>query len=79
NLETTLSGKGIVRFIKLAKNKDYNITLFYIGLENVEISKKRVAIRVNKGGHNIDNKTLERRFGQSFDNLKELLGVLDHN
>ena len=77
NIETTLSGKGIIRFIKLAKNKDYNITLFYIGLENVEISKKRVAIRVSKGGHNIDNKTLERRFGQSFDNLKELLGVCD--
>lgn len=77
NLETTLSGKGIIRFIKLAKNKDYNITLFYIGLENVEISKKRVAIRVSKGGHNIDNKTLERRFGQSFDNLKKLLGVCD--
>ena len=61
-------------------SQSYDLTtLFYIGLENVEISKKRVAIRVNKGGHNIDNKTLERRFGQSFDNLKELLGILDHN
>ncbi|OCR84595.1 AAA family ATPase, partial [Campylobacter fetus] len=62
NLETTLSGHGIVKFIQEAKNANYNITLFYVGLDSVELSKQRVAIRTAKNGHSIDEKVLERRY-----------------
>lgn len=48
NIETTLSGHSIVNFIQKAKENEYNITLFYVGLKSVELSKQRVAIRVAK-------------------------------
>lgn len=77
NIETTLSGHSIVKFIQKAKENNYNITLFYVGLESVELSKQRVAIRVAKKGHGIDDKTLERRFNQSFDNLMNIIKFCD--
>nr|MBP3723962.1 zeta toxin family protein [Campylobacter sp.] len=77
NIETTLSGHSIVNFIKQAKKSGYNITLFYVGLESVELSKQRVAIRVAKKGHGIDDKTLERRFSQSFENLAKIIPICD--
>ena len=54
NIETTLSGHSIVNFIKDAKARGYFVTLFYVGLESVELSKRRVAIRAAKNGHSID-------------------------
>ena len=73
NIETTLSGHSIVNFIQKAKENEYNITLFYVGLKSVELSKQRVAIRVAKKGHGIDSKILERRFNQSFENLIKVI------
>ncbi|MBS9778840.1 MAG: zeta toxin family protein [Campylobacteraceae bacterium] len=77
NIETTLSGKSIVRFIKKAKEKNYTIHLFYVGLDSVELSKQRVAIRKAKNGHDIDSKILERRYQQSFDNLAQITPLCD--
>ena len=73
NVETTLSGHGIVRFISAAKASGYRITLFYVGLESVDLSKQRVAIRAQKNGHSIEEAILERRYSQSFDNLAKVI------
>ena len=77
NIETTLSGHSIVNFIKDAKARGYFVTLFYVGLESVELSKRRVAIRAAKNGHSIDGAVLERRYDASFVNLARLAGVCD--
>jgi len=77
NIETTLSGHSIVNFIKDAKALGYFVTLFYVGLESVELSKCRVAIRAAKNGHSIDGAVLERRYDASFVNLARLIGVCD--
>lgn len=77
NIETTLSGRSIVKFIQEAKDKGYKIVLFYVGLDNVELSKQRVAIRVAKNGHDTDESVLERRFKQSFDNLLVVENICD--
>lgn len=77
NIETTLCGHSIVNFIKEAKKSGYYITVFYVGLASVELSKQRVAIRVAKKGHGIDEKTLERRFSQSFENLAKIIPICD--
>lgn len=69
NIETTLSEKSIVKFIKKAKKDGYYITLYYIGLNSIELSKQRVAIRTAKNGHSVDGAILERRYKQSFENL----------
>lgn len=77
NIETTLSGHGIVKFIKQAKAKGYHISLIYVGLDSVELSKQRVAIRVAKNGHSIDEGVLERRYKASFKNLSLVLPLCD--
>ncbi len=77
NQETTLSGKSIVRNIKKAKQKGFYIVMNYIGLDNPDIAKERVRVRVLKGGHGIPEDAIERRYYESLNNLKELLDVCD--
>ncbi|URZ06113.1 zeta toxin family protein [Clostridium felsineum] len=77
NQETTLSGKSIVKNIRLAKQNGFYVTMNYIGVENVNIAKERVKIRISKGGHGIPNEAIERRYTESLLNLKSLLIVCD--
>ena len=73
NQETTLCGKSILNNIADAKEKGYFIELHYIGVESVDIAKKRVAVRVQKGGHGISERDIERRYIDTFHNLKIVL------
>ena len=75
NQETTLSGKSIVRNIKKAKQKSFYVVMNYIGVNDPDIAKERVRIRVLKGGHGIPENTIERRYYESLDNLKEVLDI----
>lgn len=58
NQETTSSGRGIIKNISFAKEKGFYIVMNYIGLENTELAKERVKIRVNKGGHVMPDKDI---------------------
>jgi predicted ABC-type ATPase len=49
----------------------------YIGVENPEIAKDRVKIRVSKGGHGISDDTIERRYYSSLKNLKAVIEACD--
>ena len=77
NQETTLSRKSIIRNIQTAKEKGFFIHLNYIGLESVEIAKKRIKHRVNNGGHGIPNEVVERRYVESFANLQDVITLCD--
>ena len=77
NQETTLSGNSIIKNIKSAKEKGFYIVMNYIGVDNPEIAKERVSIRVSKGGHGIDDKDIERRYYDSLDNLKRIIDICD--
>lgn len=65
NQETTLTGKSIVRNIKKAKQKGFYVVMNYIGVDSSSIAKERVKIRILKGGHGIDEETIERRYYES--------------
>ncbi len=58
--ETTLSGSAYIQFIKQAKDAGYDFTFFFVYLNNVELAKSRVALRVSKGGHNIPEEVMAR-------------------
>ncbi|NFL95088.1 ATPase [Clostridium botulinum] len=77
NQETTLSGKSIIKNIKLAKEKDFYIIMNYIGVEDPEVAKERVKIRVSKGGHGIPDKDIERRYYDSLNNLNNVIEMCD--
>ena len=70
--ETTLAARFYTSFIKEAKKKDYEVTLLYLWLSSPEMAKERVAARVLKGGHDIPEKDIERRYFRGIKNLFEL-------
>jgi predicted ABC-type ATPase len=71
-VETTLSGKGAVRWMTKARASGYLVKLFYIYLSSPELSIQRIADRVRKGGHNIPSHVARRRFGRSIRNFYDL-------
>lgn len=73
NQETTLCGQSILKNVKRAKEKGYFIELHYIGVDTVEIAKKRVLERIRLGGHGVSEKDIERRYIETFRNLKIVL------
>jgi len=46
--------------------------MIYIFLDDVELCKKRIRLRVKKGGHNVPPEEIERRFKRSIDNFKSI-------
>ncbi len=71
--ETTLSGVRTVKTIKKARELDYYVRLYYIGVNSSEESIVRIQNRVRKGGHNIASSDVERRFAKRFDDLSNVL------
>jgi len=46
NQETTLTGRTIISSVKKARENGFEVILYYVGLESVELSINRVAKRV---------------------------------
>ncbi len=67
--ETTLSTKSYKSKILEAKEKGYTVTLLFFWLQNVELAKARVKMRVSEGGHNIEPEIIERRYFRGIKNL----------
>ena len=59
--------------IKNARENGFEIILYYVGLESDKLSIERVAKRVVNGGHGIPEEDLQRRYANSFENLKLIL------
>lgn len=60
--ETTLATKSYKSKIIDAKVKGYTVTLLFFWLQNVELAKERVKVRVSEGGHNIEPNIIERKY-----------------
>lgn len=67
--ETTLSTRSYKHKIIEAKEIGYTTTLLFFWLQNVELAKERVKIRVSEGGHNIEPNVIERRYLKGINNL----------
>lgn len=75
--ETTLSGHRILSTVRKAIEKGYYIRLYYVGLNTVEESLARIENRVKKGGHNIPDVDVKRRFNKRFEDLLNVLQYCD--
>ncbi len=70
SIETTLSSKGVSqRLLQAAKNNHYLVTLVYISTIDPQINIERVADRVAKGGHDVPEADIARRYYRSLNNL----------
>jgi ATPase len=48
-----------------------------VGLNSSDIAKEKVKNRVEKGGHNIENDVIEKRYYESLKNLKKIISKFD--
>ena len=67
--ETTLSGINYISRLGNLKKRGYAVHLFFIWIPDVRLSLARVASRVKRGGHDIPEKVVRRRFHKGIENF----------
>lgn len=75
--ETTLAGYRIKNTAQRVRDAGYYIRLYYVGLDTAEESKRRIANRVARGGHNINTEDVERQFATRWEAVKAVLPFCD--
>ena len=70
--ETTLSGRGYVRWIPRWQTGGYRVKLFFLRLPTHEAAIKRVAQRVLEGGHDVPEPVIRRRFDAGWRNFNQI-------
>ena len=68
--ETTLSGKTNVQLFAQLRSEGYRIFLFFLWAPDAHLSLARIKHRVSKGGHDVPEKDVRRRFQRSLDNFQ---------
>ena len=74
--ETTLGGNTIAALLIEAAKRGASLNIWYAGLESVELHLQRVAARVQKGGHDIPEHDIRKRWTASFVNLTKLIPLV---
>ena len=67
--ETTLSGLSYIGVLRDLKGRGYHVTMFFVVLETVEATLARIGDRVSKGGHDVPENVVRRRFDRSLSNF----------
>ncbi|MBC7852155.1 MAG: AAA family ATPase [Pirellulaceae bacterium] len=70
--ETTLAARSYARRITNWRGQGYCFQLYYFWLPNSDLAVRRVADRVQQGGHHVPEETVRHRYRQSLRNLFEL-------
>jgi predicted ABC-type ATPase len=70
--ETTLGARTMARLLHQALDRGLEVTIWYAGLETVDLHIQRVRARVAAGGHDIPEHKIRERFTKSHQNLAAL-------
>lgn len=68
-VESTLSGRLFRNRILEARNLGYEITIVFVFVDSVDVCIARVAERVRKGGHDVPEPDIRRRYVRSIKNF----------
>ena len=63
--------------MQAAKDAGFRVNLFFVGVDSLETSQRRVEQRVRHGGHGIPADVQARRFDRSFDNAVRASRIAD--
>lgn len=63
--------------MEIVKENSYEIVVYYIGLEDVQMHIDWVASRVEQGGHWIAEEDIRYRYGESLKSLTPALAIAD--
>ncbi len=75
--ETTLAGSGFLPKIRRWRENNWNVVLYYLYIPSAIFSLQRVKERVSRGGHDIPEKDIFRRYPRSLSNLFAYSDVCD--
>jgi predicted ABC-type ATPase len=74
--ETTLGGETMTERLERAAAAGLEIRVWYLALESPELHLARVRARVARGGHDIPDADVRRRYTRSLENLVRILPKL---
>ncbi len=60
--ETNFTFPQSIEIPQTFRNNGYEINMFYLGLNSITESTRRVALRTKKGGHDVDSGSIELNF-----------------
>lgn len=72
SIETTLATKSYINLVRRAQVKGYTVRLLFFWLNSPELALQRIVERVAKGGHNIPEPIVRRRYVAGICNLFRL-------
>ena len=72
SIETTLATKSYINLVRRAQVKGYTVRLLFFWLNSPELALQRIAERVAKGGHNVPEPIVRRRYVAGICNLFRL-------
>ena len=72
SIETTLATKSYINLVHRAQAKGYVVKVLFFWLNSPELALLRVSERVSKGGHNIPEPIVRRRYVAGINNLFHL-------
>ena len=72
SIETTLATKSYINLVRRAQEKGYTVRLLFFWLNTPDLALQRIAERVAKGGHNIPEPIVRRRYVTGISNLFRL-------
>lgn len=77
--ETTLSGRSNLKLIQKLKTNGYKVHFFFLAVATVDVALSRIKQRVLKGGHDVPEAVVRRRFDRSFRNFVVEYRALAHS
>ena len=75
--ETTLSGHKTELTASRAKEQGYYVRLYYVGLDTMDECIARIENRVKRGGHDIRDEDVQRRFAGRWEAVSKILPYCD--
>jgi predicted ABC-type ATPase len=70
--ETTLSGHSYARRLASWKRAGYRIKIVYLRLDSVDLALRRIAARVQQGGHDVPRRDVIRQFKRGWENFESI-------
>ncbi len=68
-VESTLSGRSFHNHLLAASKNGYEVTIVFVFVDSVDVCVARVAERVRKGGHEVPEVDIRRRYVRSIRNF----------
>jgi predicted ABC-type ATPase len=70
--ETTLASRTFAPFLQELKSRGYTVILIYVWLRSPRLALRRVRLRAAKGGHDVPEAIVTRRYKRGLENLRKL-------